>query len=98
MACIRGGQMGRIREGIGGRWVARGRLNPLLGLLRLTLSPISASHNPKHAHRTSGMSHYIPLGKISDPCLPCSALHESYCLSRDFTWSAKLALESQSSR
>ena len=32
---------------------------------------------------------------ISDPCLPSSALHGPYCLSLDFTWSAKLVLEKQ---
>ena len=30
---------------------ARGRLYPLLGLIGLAMSPRSASHWPKHAHR-----------------------------------------------
>ena len=38
------------------------------------------------------------LGSISDSFLQCSALHGSYCLSCEFTWSAKLALEKQDSR
>ena len=37
----------------------------------------------------------LSLGGFSDPCLPCSALHWSHCLSREFTGSAKLALEKQ---
>ena len=40
-----------------------------------------------------------PLGSISDPCLLCSAqLHGAYCLSCDFTQSAILALEKQTSQ
>ena len=35
-------------DGEGG-WAAGGRLNPLLGLFGLPMSPRSASHRPKHA-------------------------------------------------
>ena len=31
----------------------------------------------------------LPLGWISDPCLPCSTLHGSYSLSCEFIWSEK---------
>ena len=32
-----------------GGWEAGGRLNPLLGLFGLAMSPRSASHGPNHA-------------------------------------------------
>ena len=37
--------------GVGGGegWVARGKLNPSLGVLGLAMSPKSASRKPKHA-------------------------------------------------
>ena len=44
------------------------------------------------------MSHYVPLGSISDPCLPSSALHGPYCVSSDYTLLAKFALEKQTSQ
>ena len=40
----KGGEVG----GVGG-WEARGRLNLLLGLYGLVMSPRSASHRPTHA-------------------------------------------------
>ena len=61
------------------------------------MSPRSASHRPKHAY--DGLKDIsLPLESISDPCLPCSALHSSYCLSHDFTWLEKFALEKQTSQ
>ena len=83
-------------DGEGG-WTAKGRLYHPLGLFRLAMSPRSASHRPKNA--LDGLRDVsLPLGSISDPCLPCSALHGFYCLSHGFTWSAKLALEKQTSQ
>ena len=35
----------------GGDWAAGGGLNPPLRLFGLVMSPRSASHRPKHAHR-----------------------------------------------
>ena len=39
--------------------------------------------------------HFPIIGWVSDPCLPCSTLHGSHCISREFTGSAKLVLEKQ---
>ena len=40
----------------------------------------------------------LPLGKISDPCLLCSALHEPQCLSHEFIGLAKFALDKKTSK
>ena len=40
----------------------------------------------------------LPLESISDPCLPCSALHGSYYLRRDFMWLVKLTRVKQTSQ
>ena len=61
------------------------------------MSPRSASHGPRHDWRA--LREVSPTqGWISDPYLPSSALHGSHCLSRDFTRSAKPALEKQTSQ
>ena len=61
------------------------------------MSPRSASHRPRHDWRA--LRDVSPTqGWISDPYLPSSALHGSHCLSRDFTRSAKPALEKQTSQ
>ena len=68
----------------GGVWAAGGRLYPSLGLFRLAMSPESASHRPKNMPGRPKRC-LTTTGSISDPCLPCSSLHGSYCLSCDFT-------------
>ena len=61
------------------------------------MSPRSASHRPRHDWRA--LRDVSPTqGWISDPHLPSSALHESHCLSRDYTRSAKPCLEKQTSQ
>ena len=61
------------------------------------MSPRSASHRPRHDWRA--LRDVSPTqGWISDPHLPSSAPHGSHCLSRDFTRSAKPALEKQTSQ
>ena len=61
------------------------------------MSPRSASHRPRHDWRA--LRDVSPTqGWISDPHLPSSAPHGSHCLSRDFTQSAKPALEKQTSQ
>ena len=61
------------------------------------MSPRSASHRPRHDWKA--LRDVSPTqGWISDPHLPSSALHGSHCLSRDFTRSAKPALEKQTSQ
>ena len=58
------------------------------------MSPRSVSHRPRQDWRA--LRDVSPTqGWISDPYLPCSALHGSHCLSRGFTWLAKSALEKQ---
>ena len=49
MARLWDGQVGENWVGVGGRWAAKGRLNPLLGLLGLAMRPRSVGHRPKHA-------------------------------------------------
>ena len=42
---------------------------------------------------------HLPITEVNfRPMYPCSALHGSHCLSREFTGSAKLALEKQTSQ
>ena len=61
------------------------------------MCPRSAIHRPRHDWRA--LREVSPTqGWISDPYLPSSALHGSHCLSRDFTRSAKPALEKQTSQ
>ena len=43
-----GGGVGGGEAGGGGGWKAGGRLSHPLGLFKLTMSPRSASHRPKH--------------------------------------------------
>ena len=50
MACISGWVGGAWDRWRGG-WAAGGRLNPLLGLFGLAMSPRSATHQPKYAQR-----------------------------------------------
>ena len=67
------------------------------GLFGVAMSPRSASHRPRHDWRA--LRDVSPTqGWISDPHLPSSAPHGSHCLSRDFTRSAKPALEKQTSQ
>ena len=67
--------------------------NPYL-LFGVAMSPRSANHRPRQDWRA--LRDVSPTqGWISDPYLPSSALHGSHCLSRDFTQSAKPALEKQ---
>ena len=44
-----GGQDGGGEVGGGGRWEARGRVNPPLGMFGLAMGPRSAHYRPKHA-------------------------------------------------
>ena len=61
------------------------------------MSPRSASHRPRQDWRA--LRDASPTqGGISDPYLPSSVLHGSYCLSHTFTWSAKPAVEKQTSQ
>ena len=83
--------------GVGGGWEAGGGLHRPTGLFGVAMSPRSASHRPRHDWRA--LRDVSPTqGWISDPHLPTSALHGSHCLSRDFTRSAKPALEKQTSQ
>ena len=77
---VRGGGLGG-----GGGWEAGGRLNPLVGLFGLAMSP------------RSEMSHYN-WGEFQTHAFHGTHLHGSYCLSCEFTWLAKLALEKQISQ
>ena len=80
-----------------GRWEAGGGLYPPTGLFGVAMSPRSASHRPRQDWRA--LRDVSPTqGSIPDPYLPSSALHGSHCLSRDFTWLAKPALEKQTSQ
>ena len=84
---------------MGGRggWEAGGGLYLLIGLFGVAMSPRSASHRPRQNWRA--LRDISPTEEsISDPYLPYSALHGSHCLSHDFTWSAKPALEKQTSQ
>ena len=57
-----------------------------------SMSPRSANNKPKHP--LEGLRDIsLSVGWILDPCLPCSALCGTHCLSREFTWSTKLAPE-----
>ena len=83
--------------GGGGGWEAGGGLYLPIGLFGVAMSPRSASHRPRQDWRD--LRDFSPTqGWISDPHLPSSAIHGSHCLSRDFTWSAKPALEKQTSQ
>ena len=67
------------------------------GPFGVAMSPRNASHRPRHDWRA--LRDVSPTqGWISDPHLPSSAPHGSHCLSRDFTRSAKPALEKQTSQ
>ena len=74
--------------GGGGGWSAGGGLYILLGLFRVAMSPRNASDL---------RDILLTLRLVSDPYLPSSVLHGLHCLSYDFTWLAKLALENQTS-
>ena len=89
-----------IHKGVsdGGGWVAGCGLNPPLGLFGPATSPRSAMQPLTLTRSESLRDISLTLGSISDACLPCSALHGSPCLSHEFTWSAKLALEKQTSQ
>ena len=92
--------MGRWEGGgVGGRsgWEARGGLHLPIGLFGVAMSPRSASHRPRQDWRALGEVSPTQ-GWISDPYLPSSALHGSYCLIHDFTWSAKPGLEKQTNK
>ena len=83
--------------GGGGGWEAGGGLNLSIGLFGVAMSPRGSSHRPRQDWRA--LRDVSPTqGGISDPCFPSSALHGSHCLSCDFTWSAKPALEKQTSQ
>ena len=74
-----------------GRWTAGGGLYPLLGLFGLALCPRSASHVPKHPY--IGPKRCLTTAVVNFKSMfSCSALHESYCLSHEYTWLKKLAL------
>ena len=106
--------MGGGEVGGGGGWEAGGGLHRSTGLFGVAMSPRSASHHPtglfgvamsprsashKPRHDWRALRDVSPTqGWISDPYLPSSALHGSHCLSRDFTRSAKPALEKQTSQ
>ena len=90
--------MGGWEEGgVGGegKRAARGRLNPPLSLFvrEVVVSPRSANHRPntfrgpKRCLTTTGVN-FKPMHMLL-----CNALHGSYCLSHEFTWSEELALE-----
>ena len=79
-----------------GGWASGGLLYLILGLFGLANEYKKCQ--PQAQTCLEGLRDLLlTLGSISDPCLPCSALHGSYCLSREITWSAKLALEKQTS-
>ena len=82
--------------GGGGREVGGGLYLPI-GLFGVAMSPRSASHNSPRQDWRALRDVSPTQGWISYPYLPSSALHESHCLSRDFTQSAKPALEKQTS-
>ena len=94
MTCIRGGWEG---GGLGRWWAAGGRLYPLLGLFGVTMSPRSAS--PRSRYALKGLRGVIlPQEQIQTHAVHIVPLHRPRCLSHDFTWSAKLALEKQTSQ
>ena len=83
--------------GGGGGWEAGGGLYLPIGLFEVAMSPRSASHRPRQDWRA--LRDISPTqGRIPDPYLPSSALHESHCLSCDFDWLAKPALEKQTNQ
>ena len=95
-------RIARIRGWVG--WVEGAGGKPDTGytfkldcLEQLCMSPRSASHRPRQDWRA--LRDASPTqGWISDPYLLSSALHGSHCLSHDFIWSAKPALEKQTSQ
>ena len=78
---------------------SRGRVKPSVRTVWNTaMGPRSASHTQFQTCLNGIIDISLSLGCSSDPCLPCSALHGSLCLSHVFTGSAKLTLEKQTSQ
>ena len=85
---------------MGGGWVeweAGGGLNLTIGLFGVAMSPRSASHRPRQDWRA--LRDVSPTQVNIRPIPPIySAIHGSYCLSHDYTWSTKPGLEKQTSQ
>ena len=71
-----------------------GRVTPPSGLFILAMSYSTS----KYLEVLLSTSSTISTLRIVDPCLPCSVLHGSYCLSCKFKQSEKLTLEKQTSQ
>ena len=90
--------VGRWEGGGGGSgWEAGGGLYLPIELFGVSVSQRSASHRPRQAWRALRDVSLTQGWKLG-PYLPSSVLHGSHCLSHDFTWLAKPALEKQTSK
>ena len=94
IARIRGWVVGR---GNGSEWEVRGGLYLPTQLFGVSMSPRSGSHRPRqYCRAVKDIS--LTQGWIPDPYFIYSALPGPHCLSHNFTWSAKPALEKQTSQ
>ena len=84
------------RVGGGGKWAAGGGLQPPTGQLGGSMNPRSASHRRRQARGPK--RHLTNTGMNVRPILPIYCPPWARCLSHEFTWLTKPAVEKQTSQ